>query len=1287
MKKLLDFEIGHDHDRSVQAGKISTRDIAIIGVALRFPGASTLQDFWRIVAHKVDCIGKIPAKRRRDPDDFLSFKQMAPAEYMEKAYLGEIDRFDDNFFGLSPREASLIDPNQRIFLEVAWEAIEDAGYGGTSLRGSNTGVFLGFGGEMTYMRLVQEVEPESSSVALPGNLPAIISGRLSHILDLRGPNLILDTTCSSALVAVHYACQGIRNGECSMAVAGTVSLQLMPVDRGQRIGIEAPDGRARTFDDRSDGTGSGEGAAAVILKSLGKALEDGDHIYAVIKGSAVNHDGNSIGLTAPNPAAQEEVIVKAWKNAEVAPETISYIEAHGTGTRLGDPIEIDGLRRAFRRFTAQSSFCAVGSVKTNIGHLDSAAGLAGLVKAVAALGQKKLPPTVHFQRPNRQIDFVASPIYVNDSLRDWEGADFPRRCGVSSFGMSGTNCHLILEEAPPPKPNNQAPHHVPWILALSAKSNEALRRLIKAYRVFLRETSADLADVCYTANTGRGHYQHRLAVWTDRPSQLPEILDALPLDHLETDKDKHIFCGRRLDAGGDQAPGAKAEVDVYTREAASILQAYAHGGLKEAAWCDNLLELYVKGAEIAWGQLYQPGSYRRISLPVYPFERKRCWLQIPVPEKERESFYHAPRFIEQPPEYEQPGIDGAVLLLHDATGIGVEVARRFKEMAVEVIEVHPGDTYRELGANQYMVTGSRADFLSLCDALRDKSLAKVIHLTTLGGSGVKTVTDLEQSQQWGVYSLLHLIPALLSCESKRQMELLLVSRGVYEVTGQESEFRPENATLFGLGRIAAQENRQFKCRCIDMEPGTGVDELFPELAYGETKVAGRLAFRRGRRYVETLDEVDITGAKSAGFGLRENGVYLITGGLGEVGQKIGKYLASWKKINLALIGRAKLPERNTWDLILEGGEETGLASKLRSIRDMERLGAEVTYYSADITNEDELAGVIADLRRKYGTVNGVIHGAAQGVGGEISMLHDETDASFARVMAPKLRGTWLLDHLTRDFELDFFIIFSSAVTIMGGMGVGAYLSASAYQDTFSSYMAKAGRRVLTIDWLTWKDTAAAMGADAADENRQIFRFLTNEEALRCFREVWDKEIQRVMIGRLNYDNIINLKEYLPFRIAPALSDKIEKYREQLGFKAFQAAKTHAEIRLQGREDGNYPEYERKLAELWGETLGIDELNIHDSFFGLGGHSLLAANLISKIDQVFKIEITLREAFDHQTVVEMAALIKTKVEQNEELEKLFETIENISDEEARILLAQEVGNGDDEEEMKRNLTKN
>ena len=363
----------------------NNHDIAIIGIAAKFPGAENIEEFWNNIEVGRDCINSYPLEREKDSRPFvLHFSSMQDGEYKyaNGGYLREIDMFDNDFFKISPAEASLMDPNQRMFLQTAWNALEDAGLNKEELKESKTGVYLGYSNAPLYSQLITKLSPDLYQMSVAGNVASIIASRISYMLDLRGPSMLIDTACSSSMVATHMACKALINGECDMAISGGVKINIAPVEGISNIGIEASSGVTKTFDDSSTGTVWGEGVAAIILKPLKKAIEDGNQIYAVIKGSAINQDGTSVGITAPNKKSQTDVICNAWKDAKIDPKTISYIEAHGTGTQLGDTVEIEALSEAFRKYTDKKQFCAIGSVKTNIGHLDAMSGMSGLIKAI-----------------------------------------------------------------------------------------------------------------------------------------------------------------------------------------------------------------------------------------------------------------------------------------------------------------------------------------------------------------------------------------------------------------------------------------------------------------------------------------------------------------------------------------------------------------------------------------------------------------------------------------------------------------------------------------------------------------------------------------------------------------------------------------------------------------------------------------------------------------------------------------------------------------------------------------
>ncbi|OQY27942.1 MAG: hypothetical protein B6244_08890 [Candidatus Cloacimonetes bacterium 4572_55] len=488
-------------------------EIAIIGMSCRVPGAENPREFWKNLHDGVESITRFTDQELLESGVDQSLIDN-PNYVGASGILPEIDGFDAEFFGISPREAEMMDPQQRIFLEQSWVALEDAGYDPQTYPGL-IGVF---GGSAMSTYLLNNIYGNRDLIDLQGSFQTVVSNdkdflttRVSYKLNLKGPSLDVQTACSTSLVAIHLACQSLLNGECDMALAGGISIQVP-----HRVGylyqsgmVLSPDGHCRAFDANAQGMVGGSGVGIVALKPLIDALEDRDHVYAVIKGSAVNNDGSvKVGFTAPGLDGQADAISSAINAAGISAGTISYIEAHGTGTELGDPIEIAALTRAFRETSDQKDYCSIGSVKTNVGHLDRAAGVAGFIKAALALKYEKIPPSLHFQKPNPRIHFSHSPFYVNVELTDWPESMDPRRAGVSSFGLGGTNAHVILEEA---LDTAESTTNRTWqLVTLSARSKEALENATKNLAdYFDQNREMSLADAAYTLHTGRRDFLHR----------------------------------------------------------------------------------------------------------------------------------------------------------------------------------------------------------------------------------------------------------------------------------------------------------------------------------------------------------------------------------------------------------------------------------------------------------------------------------------------------------------------------------------------------------------------------------------------------------------------------------------------------------------------------------------------------------------------------------------------------------------------------------------------------------
>nr|ASA76631.1 polyketide synthase [Pyxidicoccus sp. MCy9557] len=611
-------------ERKPIAEPVRETAVAIIGMAGRFPGAQNLDEYWSNLARGVDSVTEVPPERwsvakHFDPDP----KKKGTSYSKWGGFLTDIDKFDPLFFSVSPAEARLMDPQQRLFLEQAWKAFEDAGYSPEQLDQARCGVFVGLMSN-DYARMILAAEPDRSpSLQMMGNSSSILAARIAYLLNLKGPALCLDTACSSSLVATHLAVQSLLAGETDLMLAGGVTLYLDEESYIQmsKAGMLSPEGRCKTFDDRADGFVPGEGVGAVVLKRLSDALRDGDHVYGIIRGSGLNQDGKTNGISAPSSEAQMRLELEVYQRSGISPDSLTYVEAHGTGTRLGDPIEIEALSEAFARYTDRKQFCAIGSVKSNLGHTSAAAGMAGLMKVLLSFRHRQLPPSLHFHRQNSHIDFGSTPFFVNTALRDWVVPGHgPRRAAISGFSFSGTNAHLVLEEPPVREPSRREAPGTWHVFPFSAKTEDSLAWRLRDMAAWLRKQGEGipLGDIAYVLATGRAHHRFRVAfVVRDRH----ELLDALDA----------ALAGRDAPGLLVAEPGTSTQkVDPFLQDLGERLlgELGSRAGLPEETAREklrSLASLYVRGCQLGWARLF-PGRHLRVPLPTYPFARDRYWI-------------------------------------------------------------------------------------------------------------------------------------------------------------------------------------------------------------------------------------------------------------------------------------------------------------------------------------------------------------------------------------------------------------------------------------------------------------------------------------------------------------------------------------------------------------------------------------------------------------------------------------------------------------------------------------
>lgn len=1087
------------------------------------------------------------------------------------------------------------------------------------------------------------MEQELSHLATAGNIKSVIAGRISYLLNLRGPSLLVDTACSSSLVALHTACKAIRNGDCEMAIVGGVKITLAPIaDLQDSIGILSSDGRSRSFSDDCEGIGLGEGSIALIVKSYDRAVEDKDPIYAIIKGSSVNQDGASAGLTAPNPLAQEELHLRVWRDAGIKPESLSYIEAHGTATKLGDPIEIDGIKRAFDHYTEKQQFCAIGSVKSNLGHLDSLSGLAGVVKAVMSLQKKKIPPSIHFKRPNRKIPFHKSPVYINDILMDWEEGALPRRCGVSSFGISGTNCHVILEEYVEHQEVNQTDQHC-QLFVLSAKTENSLTALINEYANALhRDRRLRLLDICYTASTGRDHHPCRLSIVCDSLDDLLHKLNHVHKHGLDAAADQSIHWGFYT-----VAPAEKPELDPWEMtlpkkqkidmELASEVQLFLQG----EGDLNRIGLLYSLGADTNWNMLYE-GDVQRVHLPSYVFEMDRCWVRYP---DEPGFMYRTSWSVNESEDPRAPFEASIVLIFKDRSGYAGELASGLRNYGCErVVEVEYGHGFQRAGDNRYIIGYSENDIFRLLDEIQPASSLRIVHMATIGNS---IAGERDEQPELGVYSLFHISKAIEALSHINKAELYLITQNANEITSFKENMNPGNAAFLGLGKAVNLENHRLQVSAIDFDQHVFINKIIDEM--GARHTALDVAYREGKRYTGSLESVSINMVDDHHpVVYKENGVYVITGGTGSLGLLFAKHLASQAKVNLALINRSELPPKDAWTaLVRDEAQSKALRNKIEDLLQIESTGASVTVYAGDVTIESDMSAILNDLRRKFGTINGIIHGA--GVAGrELVLLKDESRDSLERVMEPKVKGAVILDRLTEKDQLDFFVLFSSVVALTGGIGVGGYTAANAYLDGFASWRSRRGKRTLSINWPTWRHSVEHT-LTTFDESKHLFKLLKVDDALRGFQAAVSKSVSRLIIGELNYSgNLMYLERFLPIEFSPEIKRKLARLEKRQTKHRTPAVDKQA---AQSGGGNKCSTTEQRLSEIWSRVLGVEEISIYDHFDDLGGDSIMVAQLFKELELEYPGRLEIVDVFSYSSISSMAQFLDRNSGQAEQEEKM------------------------------------
>lgn len=1060
------FVEGNEEERN------KTKGIAIVGMSGRFPDASCPDELWNNIMNGLCSIKKVPDDRGYQIEDYYDSNIQTPGKtYVKKCgYLSNVDKFDPLFFKMSHREAECTDPSERIFIEEAWKAIEDAGYSPSSINGEKWGVFACAKGD--YPLLLQR---KNNTCYLPTNSYA--ATRLSYLLNLTGPAIAIDTACSSTAAAVVLACNSIQLGESEAAVVGGGGIYCTPnilIESSQSL-LLSQDEICYPFDERANGTIVAEAVGALVLKPLDKAIEDKNHIYGVIKGWGLNQDGKTNGMSAPNEKAQTRLQTEIYEKFGINPEEITMIEAHGTGTKLGDAIEYQALRKTYSRFTDKESFCAIGSIKPNIGHAFFGAGIAGIIKILLSLKHKKIAPLLNHQRTSQSIDTDHSPFYFTTELKDWTVEEGKKRlAALNSFGVTGTNVHLVIEEYLKDENKASSNHERDFeIIVLSAKNEERLHEYARRLYNFFCDHESEkqrLSDIAYTLQVGRDEMEQRLAFSVETHEQVKLILS----NYLNGAEDKSDFyTGYVKKRWQDESDNFRIDKIENADDARRVCQ------------------LWIEGKTIDWSLLHPECDATRVSLPTYPFEEERCWIET---EKKQTC-----DLVKKTKELEQD--NSKDLLLLEERWVLKSVDKRIKPEKTNILCFLGNKNNQERFINQ--LRKEYKDVKCIFVVPNNEKLEDHQELYTVEPSDQDSFYRLfDEFKKQGEHfdTILYLWPY----ENKKYrkdyhniqilIQALLHTKSDAEMLWLCSPFENE------LERCYVESWRGFACSLGYMVSKTGISVILEEkdselniqnIGHILTEIITRkrnqiVIWNQNKRYVNKFSECKIPKSESV---IKEHGTYLIIGGLGGLGYLFAKYLSEKYHAFLILTGRSQLTE--------EGKR------KLDKIR---ALGGKATYIMADVTDKEQMQFCLKETEIELGSVRGIIHTA--GVFGE-TLFKDKEWKEFQNTILPKIKGVQVIEEIFQNRQLDFTCYFSSLSAILGDFGYCDYSVGNAFMMSYARYMndfeksQNKVKRTVAINWPLWKNGGMGIESDEAllYLERSGQRYLEDEEGIQALERI------------------------------------------------------------------------------------------------------------------------------------------------------------------------------------------
>ncbi len=1047
---------------------------------------------------------------------------------------------------------------------------------------------------------------------------------------------------AASLVAVHNAKNAIWAGDCEMAIVAGVRIVFAPLDsQSNRIGIESSDGNTRTFDDNADGTGFGEGSGAVILKPLDKALEDHDQIYAIIKGSYVNHDGYKEGITNPDSLSQSRLLNSAWQNAGIDPLSISYIEAHGTATRVGDPVEAEGIRLAFEKYTNNKNFCAVGTVKANIGHLFEGSGVMGLIKAALMLKHKQIPPLANYKVPNKKIDFKDSPLYIPTKLKDWKiNADIPRRCGVSAFGLGGTNCHVVLEEAPVVVSEDQS--SLNFVFTLSAESKKSLSLLVNKYIEFINSNKDNLSfkNFCYTSNISRSHYRYKLALISKSFDNLVLALEAIRNKSNANLNNSLVFSN----IASELMPDLHNVDFISDDDKLNSLIMY----------CQN----YIHNTNVDFSKLYSKEDVHTITLPSYIFDEIESWVEFP--ENYLLNFINNESAIEDNTKMHQiifTKVENSYILPNKFKMLVLTNANQQNTLSLKLKQNENIDLItleRSDGKQIFELDDSEMEneYKNLAKKISDNGYTHFVHALALEKEPSSSLDDINRREKKNLISLFLLTKNLILLGVK--INLVVISNNSVFVDSNDNNLISENSILAGFVKVISREYPYITSKLIDIDEVSNNESLLNEII---SEDSGVLGLRRNNKYKETFTELsqsdDMIKNDKKNY-IKSGGNYLITGGAGAIGQEVCRLFAGLNQnVNLFLISRTEIPARDQWDNLLTNSDKK-TKERIAAFKELESNGTNLHFFVGDVTDEKRMNEIYGSIKNDFGRIDGIVHAA--GVPGK-NLIQFRALKDFESVVKPKLQGTYIINQLIKDDKPDFIVYFSSVATVFPSSGQADYSAGNFYLDTLASSNKDQNCHIISFDWVAWKEIGMAVDYGTNDDT--TFKALPTKTGIEIIDFGLRSNYNRIFGGEVNYESsLVQILKTFNLKLSEIISTKIAKALAKLEQETVNASEKlkknieDIEISILGKEDNNYSPYEIIVAKSWAFAFGYSEINIFDDFYNIGGDSITAITISNNLATYFDVPLGSADflSLSDMSVFETAKLIEnmvldSKVEKN------------------------------------------